>query len=237
MTGASGVSDDSPRGRIARGSLSRDAVVEVACNLADAEGLDAVTMRAVAGRLRCKPMSLYRHIANKEELLDALVERVFTEFELPDPQQPDWRAELRRRAGSVRQVLVRHPWALMLLETRTGPRRPVTFTHAEAVLATLVGAGCSARMAAQAFVTLDSYVYGFALQEITMASTNPDDTVNSDIAAALQPYPTMVAVMEAVAGDADYDFGAEFDAGLEVVLDGIERWRDETASQSELACP
>jgi hypothetical protein len=165
------------------------------------------------------------------------VERVFTEFELPDPTRPDWRAELGRRTDSVRQALVRHPWALLLLETRTGPHRPVTFTHAEAVLATLVGAGCSARMAARALVALDSYVYGFALQEITMASTNPDDAANRDVAAALQPYPTMVAVMEAVTSDADYDFGAEFGAGLELVLDGIQRWREETASQSEPGPP
>lgn len=231
MTNASGPAEP-PRTRAPRGTLSKDAVVAAACELADAEGLDALTIRAVADRLGSRPMSLYRHIANKDELLDALVELVYAKFERPDPHGPDWRAELRRRGGSVRTVLVRHPWALTLVETRTGPDRPVAFAHAEAVLATLVGAGCPPRLAARAFVTLDSYVYGFALQEITTTSTDPGDTVTDDVAEGLRPYPTMASVADAVAEDSDYAFGAEFEAGLDMVLDGIERWRDEVTPTS-----
>jgi len=218
------------RTAVRRGSLSRAAVVQAALDLADAEGLEAVTMRAIAQRLGCKPMSLYRHVADKDALLDALVESIFAEYELPDPTQRAWREELARRAGSVRRVLVRHPWALALLETRAGPDRPVTFAHAEAVLATLVEAGCSPRTAATAFVMLDSYVYGFALQQITLPSTEPEVTATDEVVQALQEYPTMLAVMEAVAGDPDYEFSQEFDVGLEVVLDGIERWRDADAA-------
>lgn len=200
--------------------------------MADAEGLDALTIRAVATRLGVKPMSLYRHVSNKDGLLDALVERMYAEFETPDPQQPDWRAELRRRAHSVRAVLVRHPWSIALIETRTGPDRPFTFTHAEAVLSTLISAGCSPRLASRAFVVLDSYAYGFALQEVTMPSTDPVEVVTDDFVAALQHYPSMVAVMGAVMEDPDYDFSAEFDAGLDLVLDGIDRWRSAGASAS-----
>ena len=218
--------DEAVRRPVPRGSLSHERVVHAALELADAEGLEAVTMRAVAHRLECKPMSLYRHLADKEALLDAMVERLFAQFELPDPTQPDWRAQLGRRAGSVRRVLVRHSWALALLETRAGPNRPVTFAHAEAVLATMIGAGCSPRTAAKAFVMLDSFVYGFALQQITMPSTDPEVSVADDVAHALHDYPTMVAVMQAVGADEDYDFAAEFDVGLEVVMDGIQRWRD-----------
>ena len=127
-------------------------------------------MRAVAGRLGSKPMSLYRHIANKEELLDALVERVYTEFELPDPKQPDWRGELRRAqvpCGS----LVRHPWALALsrpapgltARSRSPMPKPSWRPWSEQGLAD----------GSASLLTLDSYVYGFALQEITMASTIP----------------------------------------------------------------
>lgn len=226
MAVSRGTPDAGSRSPMPRGSLSPARVVQAALDLADAEGIDAVTMRAVAQRLGCKPMSLYRHIADKDALLDALVERLFAEFELPDPGHHDWREQLARRGDSVRDVLVRHPWALALVETRAGPDRPVAFAHAEAVLATLVQAGCSPKTAARAFVMLDSYVYGFALQQITMPSTDPQNTLTDDVAAVLQSYPTMTAVGEAVASDPSYDFSAEFGAGLEVVLDGIERWRD-----------
>lgn len=212
--------------RAPRNSLSRARVVESAFELADADGLDALTIRAVATRLGVKPMSLYRHIANKNEMLDALVERMYAEFETPDPQEPDWREELRRRANSVREVLVRHPWSIGLIETRTGPDRPFTFAHAEAVLATLISAGCSPRVASRAFVVLDSYAYGFALQEVTMPSTDPGEVVTDDFVAAMQQYPSLVAVMSAVTADTHYDFIAEFDAGLDLVLDGIDRWRE-----------
>jgi AcrR family transcriptional regulator len=200
-------------------------VVEAAFELADAGGLDGLTVRAVAARLEVKPMSLYRHVASKDELLDALVERMYTEFETPDPRQPDWRAELGRRASSVREVLVRHPWAIALIETRTGPDRPFTFAHAEAVLATLISAGCSPRLASRAFVVLDSYAYGFAVQEVTMPSTVPGEAITDEFVVAMQPYPSLVAVMGTVMAEADYDFVGEFEAGLELVLDGIDRWR------------
>ena len=221
-------------GRAPRNSLSRARVVEAAFELADADGLDALTIRAVATRLDVKPMSLYRHVANKDELLDALVERMYAEFETPDLQLPDWRAELRRRASSVREVLVRHPWSIALIETRTGPDRSFTFAHAEAVLATLIAAGCSPRVASRAFVVLDSYAYGFAMQEVTMPSTDPGEVVTDDFVAAMQQYPSLVVVMGAVTGDANYDFGAEFDAGLDLVLDGIDRWRDAGATNGPL---
>ena len=211
--------------RAPRNFLSRARVVEAAFELADAHGLDALTIRAVAARLGVKPMSLYRHVANKDELLDALVERMYAEFETPDPQLPDWRGELRSRANSVREVLVRHPWSIALIETRTGPDRPFTFAHAEAVLATLISAGCSPRVASRAFVVLDSFAYGFAVQQVTMPSTNPEEVVTDGFVAAMEPYPSLVAARGAVLADASYDFVAEFDAGLDLVLDGIDRWR------------
>lgn len=215
--------------KLPRNSLSPDAVIRAAFELADAEGLDAVTIRAVAARLGTKPMSLYRHVSGKDELLDALVERVYAEFDPPDPGAADWRGELRRRAASVRAVLVRHPWAVALVETRTGPDRPFTFAHAEAVVATLLGAGFSPRTASRAFVVLDSYVYGFALQQLTMPSTDPRDPPDDATVAATDAYPGLAAVRDAVLADAHYDFLAEFDAGLDLVLDGIERWRDDGA--------
>ena len=212
--------------RAPRNSLSHARVVEAAFELADDDGLDALTIRAVATRLGVKPMSLYRHVASKDDLLDALVERMYAEFETPDPRRPDWRAQLRRRASSVREVLVRHPWAIALIETRTGLDRPFTFAHAEAVLATLISAGCSPRVASRAFVVLDSYAYGFAMQEVSMPSTNPGEGITDEFVDAMRQYPSLAVVMAAVMADASYDFGAEFHAGLDLVLDGIDRWRD-----------
>jgi AcrR family transcriptional regulator len=201
-------------------------VVAAAVDLVDADGLEALTMRALAGRLEVKPMSLYRHVASKDELLDALVERLYSEMERPDPSRNDWRAELRRRSASVRSVLVRHPWSLALLETRAGPDRPFTFEHAEAVLATLLAAGFEPVLASRAFVVIDAFVYGFAVQEVSMPSTDPHSEGTAELAEALGRYPSMAAVMTAVTADPDYDFLAEFDPCLDLVLDGVERWRD-----------
>jgi AcrR family transcriptional regulator len=200
-------------------------VVAAAVDLADARGLEALTMRALASHLEVKPMSLYRHVAGKDELLDALVEQLYAEMERPDPSGDDWMAELRRRSASVRSVLVRHPWALAVLETRTGPDRPFTFDHAEAVLATLLAAGFEPVVASRAFLLLDAFVYGFAVQEITMPSTDPHAGNAAELAEALGRYPSMAAVMAAVVADPGYDFAAEFDACLDLVLDGLERWR------------
>jgi AcrR family transcriptional regulator len=212
--------------RAPRNTLSRERVVRAAFELADDDGLGALTIRAVAARLGVKPMSLYRHVANKDELLDAIVEQLYGEFDAPDPARPDWRAELRRRAGSVREALVRHRWAIGLIETRSSPDRPDTFAHTEAVLATLVAAGCSPRLAARAFVVLDSYVYGFAIQQLTMPTTDPHDSTADETATRLLfAYPTVAATAQAVAADPRYDFTAEFDAGLDLVLDGIDQWR------------
>lgn len=196
--------------------------------LADSEGIAALTIRALAARLGVRPMSLYHHVANKDALLDALIEQAYAAMERPDPAVSDWRGELARRTRSVRDVLLDHPWAISLLETRTTPERPATLGHHESVLATLLAGGCPPAVAARAYVLLDSYVYGFVLQEVTMPSTDPHSESADELAATLDmgPYPSTQTVMAAVVGDSDYAFGDAFDPGLEVVLDGIERWKD-----------
>ena len=111
-------------------------------------------------------MSLYHYVANKDEILDAIVDRVYGEIELPLPGS-DWQAEMRRRAISARQVLRRHPWAIQLLQSRTNPG-PATLRHHDAVIGALRGAGFPVRMTAHAFALIDSYVYGFALSEAAL---------------------------------------------------------------------
>lgn len=215
--------------RAPRNFLSRERVVSGAVDLADAQGIEALTMRSLAAHLQVKPMSLYRHVANKDQLLDAMVEHLYAGMERPDPARPDWRGELRRRSSSVRSTLVRHPWSLGLLESRSGPARPSAFQHADAVLETLLGAGFDPLLASRAFVALDSFVYGFAVLELTMPSTDPHAGHAAELAPVMEQYPSMLVTSRAVAADPDYAFAAEFDAGLDLVLVGIERWRDTAA--------
>ena len=119
--------------------LSRDRVLEAAVAVADAGGVGALTIRSLADKLGVKPMSVYHYVANKDEILDAIVDIVFAEIELPRAGG-DWRAEMRRRANSARSVLRRHPWAIALLQARTSPG-PATLRHHDAFLGTLRAAG------------------------------------------------------------------------------------------------
>src|SRR5262245_40097652 len=118
-----------------RVALSRERVIQAALTVADSGGLGSLTIRSLAVALGVKPMAVYYHVANKEEILDALVDVVFGEIELPVPGA-DWRSEMERRARSARGVLGRHRWAIGLLESRLTPG-PANLRHHDAVIATL----------------------------------------------------------------------------------------------------
>jgi AcrR family transcriptional regulator len=220
MTPLSVNSDQGP----GRAPLSRERVLGCAVAIADEKGLTALTMRSLAQELGVKPMSLYHHVANKDEILDGIVDMVFGEMELPRVDG-DWRAELTRRAASARSVLRRHPWAITLMESRSAPG-PATLRHHDAVLGTLRGAGFSLPMTAHAYALLDAYVYGFAVQEAALPfdkDTAPE--VTEAIAAQFSPekYPHLVELAVQHAMQPGYDFGDEFEFGLAVVLDALER--------------
>jgi AcrR family transcriptional regulator len=121
--------------------LSRDRVLRAAVTIADATGIGSLTMRSLAQELGVKPMALYYHVANKEEILDGIVDLVFSEIELPTANG-DWRAEIVRRANSARQVLRHHPWAIGLMESRKTPGS-ATLRHHDATIGTLRAAGFS----------------------------------------------------------------------------------------------
>ena len=162
--------------------LSKQRVVVEAVRLADREGVDGLSMRRLAGALGAGAMSLYRYVASKEELLDAMIDVVFEEIELP-PEETDWQSAMRRRAVSARQVLARHPWAIGLMGSRTSPG-PANLRHHEAVTACLRRAGFPVLLATHANWLLDSYIYGFALQETSL----PFDTaVHYPVALTRQP--------------------------------------------------
>ena len=145
-----------------RPRVSRDQVLDAALAIADEDGLEAVTMANVGARLGVQAMSLYRHIGNKEEMLDGLIDRVFGEIEVP-PAADGWRAAMRRRAVSAHDALRRHPWAIGLMESRSHPG-PATLAHHDAMLGILLPAGFSGHSATRMYNLLDSYIYGFALQ-------------------------------------------------------------------------
>ncbi|MDY7103863.1 MAG: TetR/AcrR family transcriptional regulator C-terminal domain-containing protein [Actinomycetota bacterium] len=208
-----------------RAPLTRDRVLRGAVGVADADGLGALTIRSLATALGVKPMAIYHHVANKDEILDGIVDAVFAEMDLPAPDGP-WRAEIRRRSVSARDVLRRHPWAVGLLETRTNPG-PATLRSHEAVLATLRGGGFDVPLAARAFAILDSYVYGFVVQEAALPFDGPDSVaeVTAQImeAFAAGEYPHMVEMATEHVMQPGYAFGNDFEFGLDLILDGLER--------------
>jgi AcrR family transcriptional regulator len=211
-----------------RRRLSRERVLRTAIERADAGGLEALTMRTLAEMLEVAPMALYRHVADKDDLIDAMVDAVFTEVGLP-AGGGDWKTAMRRRAIAIRDALARHRWAIGLMESRRHPG-PANLRHHDAVLGRLRAAGFSVEMTAHAYSLLDSYIYGFALTTMNL----PFDTSEEVAAVAngmLQPlpvneYPNLVEYITEHAMQPGYDHGGEFEYGLEVILGGLERARE-----------
>jgi AcrR family transcriptional regulator len=208
-----------------RAPLSRERVLLSAVAVADAGGIAALTIRSLAEELGVKPMSVYHHVANKDEILDGIVDLVFGEIELPSAGS-DWRSEMRRTASSARRVLRGHPWAIGLLQSRTNPG-PATLRHHDAIIGTLRGAGFSVEMTAHAYALLDSYVYGFALSEAALPINGPDtvadvaESMNRQVSA--DAYPHLVEFATEHILKPGYDFGNEFEFGLSVILDALTR--------------
>jgi len=207
--------------------LSKQRVVAEAIRIADREGVDGLSMRRLAGELGAGAMSLYYYVANKDELLDAMIDVVFEEIELP-PSDTDWESAMRQRSISARQVLLRHPWAIGLMESRTLPG-PANLRHREAVTACLRRAGFSVFMATHANWVLDSYVYGFALQEASLPFDNAvelaemgEDVYLPQLPADEFPYLNESAAALFAAG---YDPAEEFTFGLDLVLAALEPLR------------
>jgi len=207
-----------------RAPLSRDRVLRSAVTVADTGGLGALTIRSLAQQLGVKPMSVYHYVANKDEILDGIVDLVFGEIELPVPGG-DWQTEMRRRANSARRVLSRHPWAIALLQSRVNPG-PATLRHHDAIIGSLRGAGFSVELTAHAFALIDSYVYGFALSEAALPIHGPDSV--ADIAESMMQqffdpaaYPHLLEFTTEHVMQPGYDFGSEFEFGLTVILDGL----------------
>jgi AcrR family transcriptional regulator len=148
----------------ARPRLSRQGIIEAALALANEEGLDKLSMRRLALRLGVEAMSLYNHVSNKDDLLDGLVERVVSEFAVPD-EMGDWKEEMRRRAFGAHEVLMRYPWASLLIVSRVNGGANM-FAYVNATLGCLTRSGFSIQMADRVWNALDSHIYGFTLQAL-----------------------------------------------------------------------
>ena len=207
-----------------RKPLTRDKVLQKAIKLADAGGFDSLSMRKLAKELGVEAMSLYNHVANKEDILDGIVDIVFSEIEFPSPGETDWKTAMRQRAISARDALARHPWAVGLMENRNPG--PANLRHHNDVMGCLREGGFSFRAAVHAYSVLDAYTYGFALQEHTLPFENADELAavmdrRRRQIPEMQAYPYLIEIATELDRDG-YDYATEFEVGLELILDGLE---------------
>ena len=205
-----------------RRPLTPAAVFEAAVLLADEHGIEAVTMRRLGEALGVQAMSLYHHVPGRDALVDGMVEYVFAEIELP-PTDMVWRPALELRAASARAALLRHPWAVALLDSRTQPGH-ATLRHHDAVLGCLRRAGFSVIDAGHAFALLDAFIYGFVMQESALPFETPAET--REIAGAMlagleQNYPYLAEVLKEQIMTGTHTFPTEFEFGLRLLLDGL----------------
>ncbi|MFB7357600.1 TetR/AcrR family transcriptional regulator [Streptomyces gardneri] len=211
------------RGGAGRTPLSRERVIRTAVAVADEKGSAALSMRAIAAPLGVEAMSLYHHVAGRDDILDGMVDAVFGEIDLP-PHDTDWKSAMRARALSARAALLRHPWAIGLMDSRSRPG-PATLRHHDAVIGALRTAGFSVPMTAHAVSLIDSYLYGFVLQEISLpfsGSAELDEVAGAilhDMPADTYPHLTELATQLVLTPG--YDYADEFTFGLARVLDAL----------------
>lgn len=212
-----------------REPLSRSRILMTALALADEGGVDAISMRRIGQRLEVEAMSLYNHVVNKDEILDGLAEMVLGEIELPSPDE-DWQDGMRRRATSAREAFRRHPWAMGLLERHSTSTSPQRLAYHDAILGALRTAGFDDRLAMRAFSILDAYIFGFILEELNLSFD--DDASLQKVGADLlrqmaEAYPHLTQVTTNAMAQG-YDQADEFQFGLDLILDALERQRDST---------
>lgn len=207
-----------------REPLTPDRIVDAAVAVADRGGVVAVSMRNVGRELGVEAMSLYHHVAGKEALINLLADAVFAKIELPSLDDP-WRKGITRRSISARAVFARHPWALSLVDTQTAPG-PAVLQSYDRIFGCLRRSGFSLSLASHAFAVVDSYVYGFALTERNL----PFDSAGAGaveymegMADVLADLPYLAEFATAAVAESTYTFGGEFEYGLGVILDELDR--------------
>ena len=211
-----------------RDRLNRERVVHAAMDLADERGIGALSMRELGRRLGVEAASLYNHVPGKDDLLDGMVEQVVSQIDVPGGEV-NWREAMRRRAISARAVFARHPWASALIDSRH-PSGPAGLAYADRVLAVLLGAGFSPRTAGNAFMALDSYIYGYERQRSALSIGDGEDTAEQArevVDTAQEAFPSLSRVAVEYASS-PYDDEAGFVFGLDLILDSLQRLLDES---------
>lgn len=211
-----------------RPPLTKDRILEAAVDLADREGLGALTMRRLGAELGFEAMSLYKHVANKDEILDGIVDLVVGEIEIPEPGS-DWKAAMRKRAASARRVLRRHPWAIGLFESR-GAFGPAVLRYLDAIIASLRAGGFSVEAAGHAFSLLDNYVYGHVIQEISFQMSKEQGEADGLLTLEhLQgdEYPNLTELVTLQEANSVFDYDTEFEFGLTLILNALDAMRSE----------
>jgi AcrR family transcriptional regulator len=207
--------------------LSRDRVLRTAVRLADEGGLESLSMRKLGQELGVQAMSLYNHVAGKDDLRDAIVELVLAEIEIPSGGD-DWKESIRRSAISAHDVLVRHSWAAALLHTASVSEARLQWM--EGILKTLRKAGFSADLTHHAYHALDSHITGFTLWQVSFPFQTREEFVAmaETVLPEIPPdvYPYLVEHAEQHLAEPDPEEKSEFEFGLDLILDGLERLRD-----------
>jgi AcrR family transcriptional regulator len=210
--------------RTAREPLSRERSLTAAVAIADAEGIESLTMRRLASELGVEAMSLYHHVANKDDVLDGITDRVVSEIEVP-PSGTPWRAAMRDRAISAHGVLLAHPWAATMIMSRFNIGPGIT-RYLDATFGRLREGGFSIHGALDAWHTLDSHIYGFTLQELQLPFDAADNAqVSADVIELFDPtqFPYVVEVVTEISKTGRVE---HFEFGLDLILDGLQRILD-----------
>lgn len=216
--------------RKVREPVTRDRALRAAVAIADAEGISALTMRRLASELGVEAMSLYHHVANKDEVLDGITDLVVGEIHVPPPGT-DWRTAMRERAISAHEVLLAHPWSAMLIMSRFNIGPGMT-RYLDATLGRLREGGFTIHGALDAWHTLDSHIFGFTLQELQLPFDAADNAqVSADVIELFDPtqFPYVIEVVTEISRTGRVE---HFEFGLDLILDGLEKSLDRQVSPS-----
>jgi AcrR family transcriptional regulator len=220
-----------------RAPLTRDRILRSAVELADRGGVESLSMRKLAQELDVVPMALYRHVANKDEMLDGMVDLVVDEIDPPETGL-DWKIAIRRRILSARRMLLRHPWAARVIESRT-EATPAVIGYFDEMIGLFLAGGFSIEFTHHALHAMGSRLLGFS-QELFDDTPDVDPEQEAEMYRAMaERYPNigrLVGIVmhddASVVGGQGCDDQLEFEFALDLMLDGLERLRDRTGSDA-----
>ena len=213
-----------------REPLSRERILRAAVALADEDGVESASMRKIAQELDVVPMALYRHVADKDELLDGMIDAVVAEID-PPLEGADWKTTIRARIFSARRALLRHPWASRVMESRTEPT-PTVMGYMDSMIGMFRAGGFSIDLTHHAMHAMGSRLLGFS-QELFNDSGDANQELEPEMYEAMATtYPSIYELYLTVTHDDASTVGPgcddqfEFEFALDLMLDGLEKIRD-----------